>query len=173
MRRLGLVVFLPYLFLALLTSASKMLWDFLPTFAAVFFSLIFCLVVITPTLFSPISSLQLQAKHYLQDQSFSSFLLFLGEISSQDPKLAESVRQQANLTEEQRAETEKFITEQSVISKEIAFWEKIYSAQNTHRDVLLNLATLYEASHQDNMATEMRKAAQQVDPNNPIFSQGK
>lgn len=172
MRRLGLVFFLPYLFLALTRSAIRMMWDFLPTFAAVFFSSVFFLVMISPYL-SPTSKLRLEAKAYLQNQSFQSFVNFLGQIAAQDPALAEKEVEEVLVSEEQKTEVREFIMAQSAVTKELLFWEKIYSAQSTHRDVLLNLATLYEASHQDELATEMRVAAQQLDPNHEAFSQEK
>jgi hypothetical protein len=51
------------------------------------------------------------------------------------------------------------------IEQYINYWETIKNLQPTHRDILLNLAALYEYAGDATKSAEMEEAAQQVDPN--------
>jgi|GEM_PF-4439038 len=51
------------------------------------------------------------------------------------------------------------------LNQQIAYWEKALNLQSTHRDILLNLATLYRAIGNTNKVNEFLTRAKNVDPN--------
>lgn len=55
------------------------------------------------------------------------------------------------------------------IQSQIAFWEQVLKMQPNSRDVLLNLANLYAANTQLEIAADYKESAVSLDPNNPLF----
>ncbi len=55
------------------------------------------------------------------------------------------------------------------IESKIDFLETVLEKQPNSRDILLNLSHLYSALHQDELAAKHRKAATEIDPNNPLL----
>jgi tetratricopeptide (TPR) repeat protein len=60
---------------------------------------------------------------------------------------------------------------QTTLDQEIEFWLKWYQIQPTHRDVLLNLASLFEQAGNEEQALLYLKQAQELDPNSPLVQQ--
>lgn len=53
----------------------------------------------------------------------------------------------------------------------ISKYEYLATVQPTDRDVLLNLALLYQAQQETSYVQELTMAAQKLDPNNTLFSE--
>lgn len=53
----------------------------------------------------------------------------------------------------------------------ISKYEYLATVQPTDRDVLLNLALLYQAQQETSSVQELTMAAQKLDPNNTLFSE--
>jgi tetratricopeptide (TPR) repeat protein len=51
------------------------------------------------------------------------------------------------------------------------YFESLLEKQPTHRDVLLNLSKINKTLGNDEQAQEYRDRAQELDPNNPLFTQ--
>src|SRR5258708_40125724 len=51
------------------------------------------------------------------------------------------------------------------LDQQITYWEKALNLQSTHRDILLNLATLYRAIGNSTKANEFLTRAKSADPN--------
>ncbi len=54
---------------------------------------------------------------------------------------------------------------------ELYHWLNLYAQQPTHRDVLLNIALLYQAQGKTDEAQKFYHLAKEVDPNNPLIDQ--
>lgn len=60
---------------------------------------------------------------------------------------------------------------QEELDQEIAAWEELRELQPTHRDILVNLARLYEANGSLLKAQDYAFKAHEVDPNNEVFKE--
>jgi len=60
---------------------------------------------------------------------------------------------------------------QTTNTQELSHWLALYSIQPTHRDVLTNLALIYQAEGMTEETQKFYRLAKAVDPNNPLTDQ--
>jgi tetratricopeptide (TPR) repeat protein len=159
--------FLGWLAFSIATSFSRMWLDFLGKLIPLFVAIIFITFMLGSFHRFGQTEVYAQKLHYLKQQTFENYAAYMEKLAQKDfDTTKKTVQAQADsLTPQQHAVLSNTLENKSPLAREIEYWEAVAQLQPTHRDVLLNLAELYQADKNLLRANEYFDKAKAIDPN--------
>ncbi len=167
MTQASLPLFLAILAFSITTSFVRMWIDFLGKLIPLFAALVFIVFMGFNFYHFGLTSLYATKLEYLKHQTFENYTAYIEQLAQKDFSSSQKTvkAQGESLSDQQHAALSVALENKSPITREIEFWEAVAKLQPTHRDVLLNLAELYQADKNLLRANEYFNRAKEVDPN--------
>ena len=166
-RWIGLPVFGLWLGAQVAWSLTRMLGEYLLGLRSLWLSLMW-LGFLGFFLLNNTANPLFQAKtNYLTHAEFPEYQELLRVVAQKNEAFAKTVVQQGahHWSSSQQEALLAAVEQNSVLKKEVQYWENILQLQPTSREVLLNMSQLYAWQDQKEKASVFQKQAHALDPN--------